>query len=752
MALTKGTTLGPYKILKPIGSGGMGEVYRARDTRLERDVAIKVLPENLTKDTALLTRFDREAKLLATLSHTNILTVFDVGKDSGLSYVVTELLEGQSLLSLIEKSPLPWERAVEIAREIAQGLIAAHSKGIVHRDLKPDNIFLTNSDTIKILDFGLARQDANVAAGRFSAVATVLQDTSPGVLLGTIPYMSPEQVRGQVLDHRSDIFSFGCVLYEMIFGCRAFASESAVDVIAAILKDPLPNLAKSKIKIPSQLEAIIRRCLQKDPDERFQTVQELLLSLEQITSEKKIVRKTSKTIDSIAVLPFIDRNLEPEFEYLADGITENIINTLSQVPRLRVMARSTVFSYKGQTIDPIEIGKRLNVRAVLTGAVLHRTTSLNIQTELVDATSGARLWGEDYNSDMEDLHNLEQVIARHITEKLQMKIRPMKKSRPKPTEVGEAYQLYMKGRYYWNKRTLEGFRRSIDCFDEARHLDPNFALAYSGLADAYSFMGGFGYIASRDAYTKAKAEATKALELDATLAEAYTTLATVQYRYDWDWKAAEESFRKALQLNPSYTIAHLWYGVFTVLTGKFQEGLASVKKAVELDPLSIANQWTLGYVRYYARDYENAILASRKALEIDPAFSRAYVDMGLCYIQQGKIQEAIYEIQRGISLASDPSPGFIATLAYAYGVSDQRNEAEKIYQELIEESKRQFVSPYNFALVHIGLGDTDAAFAALNQAFEGREDALVSLKVNPRFDPIRTDCRFQTLLKRIGLA
>jgi serine/threonine protein kinase/Tfp pilus assembly protein PilF len=751
MALRKGTLLGPYKILKPLGIGGMGEVYRARDTRLERDVAVKVLPEGMKCDIALMARFDREAKILATLSHPNILTVFDVGAHSSVSYVVTELLEGESLLSLIDDSPLPWQKAVEVATAIGQGLAAAHSKGIIHRDLKPDNIFITTNNVVKILDFGLARQDSVMTAGgHISRIATILQDTSPGTLLGTIPYMSPEQVRGKPTDLRSDIFSFGCVLYEMLVGCRAFYSTSAVDTIAAILKDPAPDL--SKLKIPAKLEAVIRKCLEKEPERRFQSVQELLESIQEIKpGSKPAVRRSKKALDSIAILPFVDVNPDPETEYLADGITENIINTLSQLPKLRVMARSTVFSYKGQNVDPVALGQNLDVRALLTGRLVHRGSRLSIQTELVDTQTGARLWGEDYTSKLEDLHNLEQKIASHITEKLRMKIQTGRKKMRKPTEVGEAYQLYLKGRFYWNKRTLEGFRRAIDCFDEAQHLDPKFALAYAGLADAYAFMGGYGYIPSREAYTKSKEEAIQALELDPTLAEAHTSLATVKYRYDWNWKDAEDSFRKAIELNPGYITAHHWYGVFLVLTGRFQEGLAAVRKAAELDPLSIVIQWTLGYIYYYAREYDNALDACHRAIELDPAFARVYIDIGLCYIQQGKTQEGIYEIQRGIALM-DRNPGLMATLAYAYGIAGQRNEAQKILQKLMDESKRQFISPYNFALVHIGLGDCDEAFAALDRAFEGREDALVSLKVNPRFDPLRSDPRFQSLLKRIGLS
>jgi tetratricopeptide (TPR) repeat protein len=346
---------------------------------------------------------------------------------------------------------------------------------------------------------------------------------------------------------------------------------------------------------------------------------------------------------------------------------------------------------------------------------------------------------------------LEQEIARKITEKLRLKVVRKKRKIQKPTENTEAYQLYLKGRYFWNKRTLDGFRKSINCFDEAIHLDPGFALAYAGLADAYSFMGGYGYFPSREAYTKSNAEAIKALELDPSLAEAHTSLATVKYRYDWNWKGAEESFRKALELNPGYITAHHWFGVFLVLRGRFKEGLAEVERAAVLDPLSVVIQWTLGYLYYYARDYEKALKACWRALELDPAFARVYIDIGLCYIQQSKNQEGIYEIQRGIALL-DPNPSLLATLAYAYGTSGQKEEARKILDDLLEESKRQYVSPYSFALIHIGLGDKDQAFEYLDKAFERREDALVSLKVNPRFDSLQSDPRFDALLKRIGLS
>ena len=757
MALEKGIRLGPYEIIEPLGAGGMGEVYRARDTRLDRDVAVKVLPETLTGDQALLARFDREAKLLATLSHPNILTVFDIGTDHGVSYVVMELLEGESLQQRIKKSQLHWRKALDIAISIAQGLSAAHSKSIVHRDLKPDNIFITTNSVVKILDFGLARLEPDAGQQNTSRLVTVIQDTSPGTLIGTIPYMSPEQVRGQALDHRSDIFSFGCVMYEMLSGARPFASASAVDTIAAILKDPAPDLSRFTEEVPPQFETLIQRCLAKDPQSRYQNAEELLDALKQIKPDSPAVSIDSPTakpttFDSIAILPFLDANPDPESEYLVDGITDNIIHTLSEFPKLRVMARSTVFRYKGQNVDAIGLGRTLKVRAVLTGRLTHHGKELHVQTELVDVLTGARLWGEDYTSNMEELHSLEQEIARRIIEKLRLRTprRKGRRSAKKPTENTEAYQLYLKGRYFWNKRTLEGFRKSIDCFDEALHLDPNFALAHAGLADAYSFMGGYGYFPSREAYTKSKLEAIKALELDPTLAEAHTSLATVQYRYDWNWSEAEQSFRKALELNPGYITAHHWYGVFQVLTGRFEEGLQKVEQAAHLDPLSVVIQWTLGYIYYYARDYEKALKACWRALELDPAFARVYIDIGLCYIQQSKNLEGIYEIQRGMSLL-DPSASLLATLGYAYGILGQKEEAQKILADLVEDSKRQYISPYSFALVHIGLGDKERAFDELEKAFERREDALVSLKVNPRFDSLRNDPRFHTLLQRIGL-
>jgi len=752
MALLKGTRLGPYEIIEPLGAGGMGEVYRARDTRLERDVAVKVLPEALTKDASLLARFDREAKLLATLSHPNILTVFDVGVDHGLSYVVTELLEGDTLKEVICKSALEWQKALEIAVSVAQGLSAAHSKGIIHRDLKPDNIFLTTNSVVKILDFGLARVEESPDQENVSRASTLFRDTSPGMLIGTIPYMSPEQVRGLPLDNRSDIFSFGCVLYEILAGCRPFTSTSAVEAIASILKDPAPDLLDSNAAVPPQLDAAIRRCLEKDPQDRFQTVEELLLALKEIQPDAAPTSPRSrKKIDSVAVLPFLDVNPDPESEYLVDGITDNIIHTLSQIRKLRVMARSTVFRYKNQMVNAVQVGRTLNVRAVLTGRLVHRGGQLVIQTELVDVLTGASLWGEEYTSDLEHLHSLEQEIACRITEKLRMKVVRRKRKIQKPTENTEAYQLYLKGRYFWNKRTLDGFRKSIDCFDEAIHLDPEFALAYAGLADAYSFMGGYGYFPSREAYTKANAEAVKALELDPSLAEAHTSLATVKYRYDWNWKGAEESFRKALELNPGYITAHHWFGVFLVLRGRFKEGLAEVERAAVLDPLSVVIQWTLGYLYFYSRDYEKGLKACWRALELDPAFARVYIDIGLCYIQQSRNQEGIYEIQRGIALL-DPNPSLLATLAYGYGMLGQKEEAKKILGDLLEESNRQYVSPYSFALIYIGLGDKDQAFECLDKAFERREDALVSLKVNPRFDSLRSDARFDALLKRIGLS
>lgn len=760
MSLSTGTQLGPYEILGTLGSGGMGEIYRARDRRLEREVAIKVLPERTAKDPEALGRLQREAKALAALSHRSILTVFDVGNEHGVSFLVTELLDGETLHEKIRHSPLSWMEALQIAISVAEGLGAAHSRGVIHRDLKPENVIVTQNGSVKLVDFGLARFEKIIGSEEISRAHT-LAKTSPGVLIGTVQYMSPEQVRGLIADARSDLFSFGCLLYEMLTGSKPFSGNNLVEVLTSILRDPVPELRVLNPNIPSSLEQIILACLHKNPEDRIQTARELIIALKAVESgsavwshpsekPKKRRAQRKKTIDSLAILPFANAVGDQETEYLCDGLTDAIIRSLSPLPRLRVMARATVFRYKGRDVDPLLVGRELNVRAVLTGRAVTQAESFAIQTELVDVMDGSRIWGDEYSCEFCNILELQTEIASEISEQLRLKLLQKEKKRlgRKYTENTEAYRVYLQGRYFWNKRTRDGFLKSIEYFEQAIQQDPKFPLAYVGLADAYSLLGGFGYAPAKATYSKAKMEAIKALDLDPTLAEAHTSLAVVKYRMDWDWKGAEQSFLQAIRYNPGYATAHHWYGVYLTLMGRFEEGLVEVDKGLDLDPLSLVLNWARGYVFYYMRRYDDAIREYRKTLGIDPTFSRVHTDIGLTYVLNAQFQEGIEEIQKGMAFEI-MNPGILASLGYAYGIAGDREEATRILEELLVYSKRNYLSPFAMALVHVGLGNLNQAFDWLQKSIDEREDAVASIRVNPRLDPIRSDSRYDGLIRQL---
>lgn len=758
MTLSPGTQLGRYEIRAPLASGGMGEVYRAFDRTLEREVAIKVLPEHLQQDRAALARFDAEAKALAALSHPHILTVFDVGTKGRVAFVVVELLQGESLQSRIDRAPLSWKEAIEVGCPIAAGLNAAHTRGIIHGDLKPGNIFITQDGTVKIVDFGLARIAPATIVGSDSQAPTATISSSD-TLAGTVQYMSPEQTRGVQGDTRSDLFAFGCTLYAMLTGEPPFKGGSIAETMAAILRDPVPELGADR-DIPPSLEEVIHACLRKDPEDRIRSAREVEIALRSITTASTVGWRAqrdgfersdhSQAIDSLAILPFVNASTNPEIERLCDGLIGRIIDTLSQLSGLRVMALTTVSRYKGRIVDPRTVGRDLNVRAVMTARIIPPEETPTIEVELVDARDGAYLWGERYGCDECSLLELQNKLAARITEKLEVKLlnTETKRLQSRPTENEEAFRLYLRGRYYWNKRNREGLLRSIEQFELALQQDPAFPLAYAGLADAHAVLGGFGYLPPKEAYEKAKTVALRALELDLTVAEAHCSLALVKYRYDWDWQGAEREFRIALQHNRGYATAHHWFGIYLVLMGRFEEGLAEVELALRLDPLSLVN-WTKGYVLYYMRRFDDAIRQLTNTLAINPTFAHVYVDIGLCWIQKGSPDKGIEEIQKGIDLL-EPNPALLASLGYAYGMAGDRGEAQEILKELQALSKRRVVSFFSMAIVCIGLGDVDETFRWLEKSFERREDAMVSLLVNPRLDPLRSDPRYADLSHRLG--
>ena len=755
MTLFAGTRLGPYEILAPLGAGGMGEVYRARHARLDRDVAIKVLSDRLAADEQALSRFEREAKAVAALSHPNILAIHDFGEDQGVRFAVTELLEGETVRDRMARERLTWRRSVEIGIAVAEGLAAAHAKGIVHRDLKPENVFLTSGGLVKILDFGLARADL-ISSGEAASTLTTARQTDVGTILGTVGYMSPEQVTGEPADARSDIFSLGCLLYEMVSGRRAFVGKSTGETLASILRDHPPEIAVLGVALPAALDRIVARCLAKNRDERFQAVRDLAFHLREVSSSSAGTPVSSgghaRAIESIAVLPFANVSADPDAEYLSDGITESIIHSLSRLPNLRVMARSTLSRYKGREIDPQVVGEELKVRAVLTGRVFHRGDSLVIKTELVDVRDGSLIWGENYNRNFADILALEEDIAREISGKLRVKVTGEDAWRlaRRATEDPEAYRLYLKGLFYWNKRTSDGLRKGIELFQQAIEVDPEYALAYAGIAHSYNQLGFYQYVAPQDSFPKAKAAATRALELDAALGEARSVLALVRFWYEWDWPGAEEEFRRAIAASPGFVHVHHFYGIFLTAMERFQDGLVELGRAEDLDPLSLPAQASRAYCLFHARRHDDAVAVLEKILEIESSFVPALYLLALNYTQKQMWTEATRFADRAVELSGRDSMRLCA-LGASLAAAGRRPEAEAIIKELAAMIPRRYVSAVETAYIYGALGETSLAFAWLEKALTERAWGMVLLRVDPRADPLRGDPRFPDLLRRVGL-
>jgi len=812
----------------------MGEVYLAEDTTLRRLVAIKLLPARFTADPDRLQRFEREAFAASSLNHPNILTIYEVGAENGHHFIANELIDGESLRQRMKAKRLETHEVLDIGAQAASALAAAHAARIVHRDIKPDNIMVRTDGIVKVLDFGLAKlaqedDEQQLAVGEVPTIP--LHHTAPGVVMGTAAYMSPEQARGKGVDERTDIWSLGVVLYEMVAGRLPFAGETTTDVLGLILHKEPPPLTHEGTHVPPELDRIVTKALRKDKEERYQVVKDLALDLKSLKQHLEFVAERERTetpesgaarrgatsgsgtitptstiataptggasdihatpssaeyivgeikqhrrgaalalsallaaaiglayfffarsaeasINSVAVMPFVNVSKDPNAEYLSDGISESLINNLSQLSQLKVSARSSSFRYKGKEIDPEEVARALGVGALVTGRIIQRGDELQVSVELMDAQDQTQMWGEQYNRRASDLQAVQVEIARTISEKLRLRLTGAQEQQltKQATENPQAYQLYLNGLFYGRKGGIENLKKALDYHTQAVALDPQFALAYAAMPVAYINLSTSGADPA-ELLAKGRAAAQKALQLDDSLAEAHGALALIK-RNEWDWSGAESSFKRAIVLNPNLASAHNNYASYLSQLERTGEALAANKRAQELDPLRISTKANEGLILYFARRYDEAVQVSQNVIKMQPDYALAHVFLGYTYAAKERYAEAIASYQKVISLEGE-TPSTLCYLGYAYARSGKRDEALAILGKL--KITKEHVSPAELAALYVGLGDKEGALALLERAYQAHDLQMQYLKVEAHYDPLRSEARFQDLVRRVGL-
>ncbi len=836
MSIPERTKLGRYEIRSPLGAGGMGEVYLAYDLSLHRSVAIKVLRADLTSNKDRLRRFEREAHAASSLNHPNILTIYEVGRQGEYQFIATEFVEGESLGKHLRAGAFTLDSVLEIGMQIASALSAAHDAGIVHRDIKPDNIMLRSDQLVKVLDFGLAKlsEQQGSDSADTKVQAEPLQLTMPGVVMGTARYMSPEQARGLKLDERTDIWSLGVVLYQMITGHLPFPGKTMSDVMASVLRAEPPPMAQYSPDLPEEIQRIVSKALRKDTEERYQHVKDLEFDLKSLKQQREFeiefarsgetrksatgkgqttpAVKSSTTpetaapteselthvhssssasyllnemkrhkrgaslilasilaltivaylgytryskgsskagISSVAVLPFVNASNDPEKEYLSQGISESLINRLSQVSGVKVIANTSSSRYKGLDIDPQVVAAALDVGAVLTGKIMERGDNLIISVELIDGRDRTHLWGEQYNRKLTDLLQVQAEISSEIVEKLKLRLTSGQQQQMAHREQvnTEAYEALLKGHFYRSKGSAEDRRKAAEYFNQAISIDPAYALAYADLSDIYRSFASSSLVDPREYLSQAKAAAEKALELDDNLADGHYAVANLE-TYSWEWADAEREYNRAIELSPNLALAHRWYASYLRLVGQHEKAIAEIKRARELDPLSPGVNATVGYILLSARQYDQAIEALKQTLDLDPGYPYTHLFLGLTYSAKGMHDEAIAAYQEAIKSGLD-SPSTKINLGAEYARAGDRKHAEEILSRL--RNGTDYVSPGELAIIYAGLGERDQAFASLDKAYETHDLQLQYLGVSPWFDPLRSDPRFHELLRRVGL-